>query len=110
MATDPASWLEVDGKILRVRVKAVPGASRDGLAGALGDRLKVRVSAAPERGKANEAIAALLAKAAGVPARSVALSSGPAQAQKVFDLQCGSPAAAAEAAARLQASVGAPTR
>lgn len=38
----------------------VPGASRSEIAGALGDRLKVRVAVPPERGRANEALVAVL--------------------------------------------------
>lgn len=45
-----------------LRIKAVPGASRTAIAGMLGDRLKVRVAAPPEGGKANKAILELLAK------------------------------------------------
>ncbi|CAN0557360.1 unnamed protein product, partial [Laminaria digitata] len=51
-----------DTEQIRLRLKAVPGASRDSIAGILGDRLKVRVSAAPEGGRANTAIVKLLAK------------------------------------------------
>jgi len=43
--------------------QAVPGASRSGIAGVLGDRLKVRISAPPEAGKANDAICELIAQA-----------------------------------------------
>ena len=45
---------------LQLRLKVVPGASRNQLAGILGDRLKVRVAAPPEAGKANAAVLALL--------------------------------------------------
>jgi uncharacterized protein len=38
----------------------VPGASRSGIAGVLGDRLKVRVAAPPEGGKANREVVRLL--------------------------------------------------
>ena len=65
-------------------VKAVPGSSRDRIAGVLGDRLKINVCAAAEKGKANEAIARVLAEALGVPARDVALMSGPARLLKEF--------------------------
>jgi len=57
-----ASAIEVvGGDVLHVHVKVVPGASRAGLAGAYGDRLKVRVTAAAESGKANKAVLTLLA-------------------------------------------------
>lgn len=67
-----------------IAVKAVPGSSRDSIAGALGDRLKVRTSAPPEGGKANKAIAGTLARELGVKARDVELVSGAASAEKTF--------------------------
>jgi uncharacterized protein (TIGR00251 family) len=45
---------------LVLRLKVVPGASRSQLAGVLGDRLKLRIAAPPEAGKANVAVLALL--------------------------------------------------
>jgi uncharacterized protein (TIGR00251 family) len=65
-----------------IRIKAVPGASRDALAGMLGDRLKVRVSAPPEGGKANKAIAALLARELGVRPAQVEIISGHTSPEK----------------------------
>ena len=67
-----------------IAVKAVPGASRDKIVGVLGDALKVAVSAAPEKGKANSAIAAALAKALNVPARAVSLVQGLTNPRKHF--------------------------
>lgn len=71
-----------------IRVKAVPGASRNEIAGVLeapgGDRLKVRVSAPPEGGKANAAICETLATALRVKARDVVVQSGHGSAEKVF--------------------------
>lgn len=46
-----------------VRVKVVPGASVDRIDGLHGDRIKVRVRAAPERGKANRAVCMILVEA-----------------------------------------------
>lgn len=65
-------------------VKAAPGASRDRIVGVLGDRLKVAVAAAPEKGKANKAIAAALAKALGLPVADVVLRSGATHPLKEF--------------------------
>ena len=71
-----------DGVVLTV--KAVPGASRARVAGVLGDALKLAVAEPPEKGKANAALAHLLAAALGVPARSVRLVGGAASARKEF--------------------------
>ncbi|MCB9846121.1 MAG: DUF167 domain-containing protein [Phycisphaeraceae bacterium] len=66
-----------------LRVKAVPGSSRSAIAGRLGDRLKVRVSAPPEGGRANRAIRELLAEALGIAPAAVEVVSGHARAEKV---------------------------
>lgn len=71
---------------IMLRVKAVPGASRESIAGMLGDRVKVRVSAAPEGGKANKAITRLLAKSLGIKAAQVELCSGHTNPEKVFSI------------------------
>lgn len=66
-----------------LHVKAVPGAKRDGIVGALGERLKVRVSAPPEGGRANGAICSLLAERLGLSARDVEVVRGATSAEKV---------------------------
>ncbi len=82
---------------VRVRVKAVPGARRDAIAGPLGDRLKIRVSAPPEGGRANEAIRRLLAEAFAVSKADVSIYSGPTSRDKVFEI-AGDPAILSAAA------------
>lgn len=72
---------DVEGGV-EIAVKAVPGAKRDEVVGRLGERLKVRVSAPPEGGKANVAICALLAKELGVAARAVSVVRGASNAEK----------------------------
>lgn len=95
-SSDPAFTIVRERDIL-LRVKAKPGARADRVAGVRGDALLVEVRAAPERGKANEAIARLLADTLGLRAAAVALKSGAAAPAKVFVL----PLAAREALRRL---------
>lgn len=73
---------ETGGAVLAV--KAVPNASRDKLAGALGDALKVTTAAPPEKGKANAAIERILAKALGVSTKDVNIVAGQTTPLKEF--------------------------
>ena len=75
--------LHDDGDDVLIRIKAVPGASRDAIVGVLGDRLKVRVSAPPEGGRANRAICDVIAEALGVRAQVVTIEAGATSPQKV---------------------------
>lgn len=70
--------------MLVLRIKAVPGSSRDAIAGTLGDRLKVRICAPPEGGRANKGIVRLLAKTLGVQPDRVELLSGHSGPEKRF--------------------------
>ena len=72
--------------VARLSVKVIPGSSRSVIAGWLGDALKVKVAAAPERGKANAAVQALLSEALGVPAKNVTIVSGPTSPRKVVEI------------------------
>jgi len=67
-----------------ISVKVVPGSSRDKVVGVLGDCLKIATSAAAEKGRANAAVAKLIAKALGVDRRAVELASGPTNPRKEF--------------------------
>ena len=68
-------------------MKVVPKASREGLAGWLGESLKVRVAAPPERGRANEAVREVLAAALAVPLDRVRLIAGATAPRKVFEVE-----------------------
>ncbi len=57
-------------------VKVVPGSSRTSIAGTLDGALKVKVSAAPEKGKANQSLIAFLAKTLGVNKKAIRIESG----------------------------------
>jgi uncharacterized protein (TIGR00251 family) len=70
----------------RVKLRVSPGATRAGIVGRHGDGWKVRVSAPPERGRANDAVVGLLAQTLAVPRESVTLVSGHGGRDKVVEL------------------------
>lgn len=70
------------GVILSVR--AQPGAKRNAIAGVHDGALRVSVTAAPDKGKANEAIIAVLADAFQLSKSAVQLQSGTTSRQKKF--------------------------
>ena len=73
-----------DAVVLHVHVQ--PGAGRASVVGRHGTSLKVRVAAAPEGGRANEATADLLADTFGLKRAQVELVSGPSSRAKQFKL------------------------
>jgi len=79
------------GEPVDIRVKAIPGASRDAVAGMLGDRVKVRVSAPPEGGRANKAIEGLIARELGVRPSQVSVVAGTSHAEKTVRVTGASP-------------------
>ncbi len=72
---------------MQVKIKVVPGASRDEVAGWLGDRLKVRVSAPPEGGRANKAVVSVLAEGLGIDRRCIRIVCGTASANKTLAIE-----------------------
>jgi len=70
----------------RLSVKVVPKSSRDRVVGWLGEALKVAVSAPPERGRANDALCAVLADALAVPAAHVRVVAGHGAPRKVVEI------------------------
>lgn len=72
---------------VRVAVRAKPKAARDAVGPVRGEELEVSVRAAPESGRANEAIREVLAAALGVPRSAVALLSGGASRHKRFEIE-----------------------
>ena len=68
--------------------KVVPGSSRTAICGLLDGMLKVKVSAAPEKGKANQCLMSLLAGQLGVRKSAVSIVSGRSSAVKKVQV-CG---------------------
>jgi len=70
----------------RVRLRVSPGAGRAQIVGRHGDAWKVRVTAAPEQGRANDAVLRLLADALGLPRDALVLVSGHGARDKIVEL------------------------
>jgi uncharacterized protein (TIGR00251 family) len=68
-------------------VKVSPKASRDAVLGWYGDALKIAVTAAPERGRANAAVAALLAESLRIPASRIEVVAGRTTARKRLSIE-----------------------
>ncbi|MDR1443555.1 MAG: DUF167 domain-containing protein [Treponema sp.] len=71
-----ADWLREAGNRLLIEVKAQPGASKTEIAGLKDGRLKVRVAAAPENGRANAELCRFLAAFLGCAKSDVAVLRG----------------------------------
>jgi uncharacterized protein (TIGR00251 family) len=71
-----AAWFQWQGKDLILRVRVQPRAAQNEITGLYGNRLKVRITAPPTDGRANEHLRAFLAKEFGVPKTRVTLLSG----------------------------------
>ncbi len=65
-------------------VHAQPGARKNGITGVHAGRLKVAVTQAPEKGKANQALVKLLAELLGIKRSQITLVAGETSSQKKF--------------------------
>lgn len=71
----------------RLSVHVTPKSSRDEIVGRRGGELRLRVTAPPEDGKANEAVRKLLAKRLGVPKSAVTVVRGESSRHKVLEVE-----------------------
>lgn len=69
-----------------MRLRVVPGAKSSGVVGRHGDGWKLRVTAAPERGRANEAAVKLLAETLRIQPGDVRLVSGHGSRDKIVEV------------------------
>ena len=76
----------------RLQLRVSPGAARSAVVGRHGDGWKVRVSAPPENGRANDALLRLLAEALETPPASVTLVSGHGARDKTVVIEGVAPA------------------
>jgi uncharacterized protein len=74
--------LEPHAKGVVVPIQARPGARRNGLSGVHDGRLRVAVTRAPEKGKANAAILAVLSKVLSIPKARLQILAGETSSKK----------------------------
>lgn len=72
---------------VRFSVRVQPRASRDELAGIHGDAIKVRLSAPPVDGAANEALVNFLSSIFAVPRRAIRILAGETSRSKVIEIE-----------------------
>jgi len=92
MMVSGSSPFSLAGDGLRVRLRVQPRARRNRIDGLVAEAdgglaLKVAVAEAPEDGKANAAVIALLAKAFGLPKSAFSIVAGAADRRKTIHLQ-----------------------
>lgn len=71
---------------MRLSLKVAPKASRNAVTGWRGDTLKLSVTAAPERGKANAAVIEVLAAALDLPVSALRILRGETAGQKQIEV------------------------
>ena len=82
-----ALWYRWQGEALLLTLRVQPRASRDEFVAPHGEGYKVRITAPPVDGKANEHLIGFLAKAFGVSRSQVTLESGESGRNKRFRIQ-----------------------
>jgi uncharacterized protein YggU (UPF0235/DUF167 family) len=74
-------------RMTRLRLRVSPGAKRSEVVGRHGEGWKVRVRAAPERGRANAAVVELLSASLALPRGSISILSGHTSADKIVEVR-----------------------
>lgn len=77
----------IDGSRVRIKIRVQPRARQSAVDGALGDTLKIRVTAPPTDGKANAEVIALLSDFFGVPRRAITIVTGHTSRDKVVAIE-----------------------
>jgi len=70
----------------RLRLRVSPGSGRAEIVGRHGDAWKVRVTAPPEQGRANDAVVKLMADTFALPISAVTIVSGHRARDKIVEL------------------------
>ena len=75
------------GSSSRLHLRVAPGSRRSAVVGRYGEAWKVRVAAAPERGRANDEVIAVIADALDISRAAVRLVAGASSRDKIVEVQ-----------------------
>ena len=81
---DDLLWLSVTDKGHILRIKVVPNSSKNQWVGLFGDRLRLKITAPPVDGKANEAVIKFLAETLKIKSQQIQLLRGITSSSKDF--------------------------
>jgi len=73
--------------LARITVRVTRGAREDAVVGWQGEALRIHVRAQAERGKANDAVCRLIAKALGLPGSSIGIVGGTTTRRKILHIE-----------------------
>ena len=76
----------MEPRVIRLNLRVSPGAGRSAVVGRHGDAWKLRVAAAPERGRANASVVSLLATSLEIGRPDVRIVSGAVSRDKVVEI------------------------
>jgi uncharacterized protein (TIGR00251 family) len=74
-------------KGITVKVKVEPRSSQKGIAGLLGDTVKIKVQAAPVGGGANEELIKIISEEFGVRKKAIRIIQGKSSRKKTIEIQ-----------------------
>jgi hypothetical protein len=79
-------WLQPTSTGYLIKIQVSPGAAENQIVGPYGDRLKIRIAAAPEKGSANKTLVDYLAHRLALPKNQLRLKSGSRERTKVIEI------------------------
>ena len=86
MSNDTDNYFKITGNDIIIKVKIVPGSSKNKIIGAYNDALKITITAPPVEGKANKKCIAYLAKYFDVVKSKIEIISGQTSKNKLIKI------------------------
>lgn len=72
---------------MKLKVKIAPNSKQNEIIGWFGDQLKIKIAAAPEKGKANKELIRFLSEELGCPSSFISIDKGHTSSSKLLEIQ-----------------------